>query len=418
VAVTARVSSRASAASRAMNCACAGLGTVIGKRISAAAAPIKARHGGNAAIQGFRRFVVAELKQYNRGMSGKKDKEARRLARIQEQENAALAKEKKPVDRWLGLVGIAVGIIFGFLPKTPLVVVFWLVVTFALLVHPIWNFWWVERAAYRRVAALIVLTVILTGIGWTTWPPAAQEAVKQPAAESPTILVRYSQGELPLPVPPRSSSLVLQLTPQVTDQTLEVPNDSANQNWWPARPRNRAKEPTMGSMYVCELTNQSDKALLNIQLLFDLKFISAEPAKASLKRNPDGTSSISVDMDSTRKDDPMSFAFVDAKRRTIAATSGKLVSSHTHRVTVPSIAAHATATVYLVSQTNLFSQFTLPPTATVIVDGNPNPRAAVLIRPAMNPVDKVPRWGLNPSVYKWTGIKDSVLDLDSYVAQR
>jgi len=52
---------------------------------------------------------------------------------------------KKPVDRWLGLGAIAVGIGYFWIEKTPINLIISLCLVFILLFHPIWNFWWIEK---------------------------------------------------------------------------------------------------------------------------------------------------------------------------------------------------------------------------------------------------------------------------------
>jgi hypothetical protein len=78
--------------------------------------------------------------------------------------------EPKPIDRWLGCVGMAVGIAFSLLPKTPSVVIFCLVLMFVLLIHPVWNFWWIEKSLNRRIFAGIFLIAILGFLGVIVWP--------------------------------------------------------------------------------------------------------------------------------------------------------------------------------------------------------------------------------------------------------
>ena len=52
----------------------------------------------------------------------------------------------KPIDRWLGLMSAAIGVILFLIPKTPsIIVVVCLVLIFLLLIHPVWNLWWVEK---------------------------------------------------------------------------------------------------------------------------------------------------------------------------------------------------------------------------------------------------------------------------------
>jgi len=43
-----------------------------------------------------------------------------------------------------------VGLILFLLPKTPRTIVSCLVLIFVLLVHPLWNFWWIEERPRRR----------------------------------------------------------------------------------------------------------------------------------------------------------------------------------------------------------------------------------------------------------------------------
>jgi hypothetical protein len=76
----------------------------------------------------------------------------------------------KPIDRWLGLAGIAMGIALYLLPKTPNVVLFSLALIFALLIHPIWNFWWIEAKLSRKLGASALLVMVLLGLGQLSWP--------------------------------------------------------------------------------------------------------------------------------------------------------------------------------------------------------------------------------------------------------
>jgi hypothetical protein len=78
----------------------------------------------------------------------------------------------KPLDKWLTLVGIAVGLVFYLLPKTPLVVTCCLLLIFLLLIHPIWNLWWIEDALWRRCIACLLLISGLVALGCASWPQA------------------------------------------------------------------------------------------------------------------------------------------------------------------------------------------------------------------------------------------------------
>jgi hypothetical protein len=82
-----------------------------------------------------------------------------------------LDSKRKPVDRWLGLGSIAVGVVFFLLPKTPLVIVLSLVLIFALLIHPVWNFWWIEGKLWRRLGVCCLFVACLFLLGRASWPP-------------------------------------------------------------------------------------------------------------------------------------------------------------------------------------------------------------------------------------------------------
>jgi uncharacterized protein YoxC len=79
-------------------------------------------------------------------------------------------KSEKPIDRWLGIGGIAVAIVLFLIPKTPPVVVSSLVLMFGLLIHPICHFWWIEDKPWRRWAATALLVVALWYLGKAAWP--------------------------------------------------------------------------------------------------------------------------------------------------------------------------------------------------------------------------------------------------------
>ena len=76
----------------------------------------------------------------------------------------------KPIDRWLGLLSAAIGVILFLIPKTPSIVVLCLVLIFLLLIHPVWNLWWVEKRLIRRLSALLILLILLGWLGRKSWP--------------------------------------------------------------------------------------------------------------------------------------------------------------------------------------------------------------------------------------------------------
>jgi hypothetical protein len=82
--------------------------------------------------------------------------------------------KRKPIDRWLALLSVAIGIAYSLLPKTPSVVVVSLGLIFLLLLHPIWNFWWIEESIGKRTCAVIALAIFCSLLGFVGWPTADQ----------------------------------------------------------------------------------------------------------------------------------------------------------------------------------------------------------------------------------------------------
>lgn len=96
-------------------------------------------------------------------------------------------EQTKPIDRWLGLGGVAVGILLFLFAKTPLAVVFWVVMFFFVLLHPVWNFWWIEKSLSRRFVAVTILAIVSIGVGYIAWPtpPTPSTSLVQSAPSAP-----------------------------------------------------------------------------------------------------------------------------------------------------------------------------------------------------------------------------------------
>jgi hypothetical protein len=77
----------------------------------------------------------------------------------------------KPIDRWLGILSLVIGIVFVLVPKNRPTIVIGLSLIFVLLIHPIWNFWWIERGSGRRFAALALVAGLVFWLGMKVWPP-------------------------------------------------------------------------------------------------------------------------------------------------------------------------------------------------------------------------------------------------------
>lgn len=100
----------------------------------------------------------------------------------------------KPLDRWLWCVGVAAAILMWiFPPKTPFRVSVGLAAVFLCLLHPVWNFWYVEDYLPRRLLSVLSLAVALTIVGFlapieTNAPTSHQRAPvagREPQPQSP-----------------------------------------------------------------------------------------------------------------------------------------------------------------------------------------------------------------------------------------
>lgn len=80
--------------------------------------------------------------------------------------------QEKPIDRWLALAGVAVGLILFLVPRSSVSVSVCAAMLFALLLHPIWNMWWIEAALSRRLFALGLWSLCCAFVGFVAWPSA------------------------------------------------------------------------------------------------------------------------------------------------------------------------------------------------------------------------------------------------------
>jgi hypothetical protein len=110
-----------------------------------------------------------------------------------------MPQSQKPIDRWLALGGIVLGIVLFLVPKSPVVVGVLLGIVFLLMVHPIWTFWWMEDYLPRRIAGLIALATVLTIAGFTipmeVSPVPPKPELQYPPPKGPLIRV---DGNTPL----------------------------------------------------------------------------------------------------------------------------------------------------------------------------------------------------------------------------
>jgi hypothetical protein len=98
-----------------------------------------------------------------------------------------------PLDRWLGLFALFLGMAMFWIPKSPIYLIGSLILMFATLAHPIWNFWWIEKTTFRRSTAIIIFLLCLLGFGYKVWP--ISDSIKQaiPVAQD-AIIKQYVPG--------------------------------------------------------------------------------------------------------------------------------------------------------------------------------------------------------------------------------
>lgn len=118
-------------------------------------------------------------------------------------EEAETIKSSKPIDRWLALGGLALGVILYLLSRTPLIVIFGCLLVFVFLIHPVWNFWWIENKRHRQIIATLLLAILVLLLGYAAWPlpqtatvPIAANSTALPSATSDSIHVIANIGTI------------------------------------------------------------------------------------------------------------------------------------------------------------------------------------------------------------------------------
>lgn len=113
----------------------------------------------------------------------------------------------KPVELWFFLGSVAVAVILYLLPKTPSIVIGCLAAIFILLLHPIWNFWWIEQSIWLRLFSILLFASLLCLLGYFVYPKERVDKiipnVKQPSSK---LLVSIH------PIYSKDGSLILKMT--------------------------------------------------------------------------------------------------------------------------------------------------------------------------------------------------------------
>lgn len=98
------------------------------------------------------------------------------------------ASGEKPLDIWLAIAGLVAAVVLFLIPKTPTAVCICTAALFLLTVHPVWNFWWIEKSLARRVFALVSMAIVCLAVGVVSWPREAHTDA------APATLTYYANG--------------------------------------------------------------------------------------------------------------------------------------------------------------------------------------------------------------------------------
>jgi hypothetical protein len=100
----------------------------------------------------------------------------------------APAKQPKPIDRWLTLGGMALGILTWLFHPGFITTALAVGAVFLLLIHPVWKFWWIEEYLPRQIMGAIILGGVLVVIGFHV-PRDVPEASSPSSKETPPQIV-------------------------------------------------------------------------------------------------------------------------------------------------------------------------------------------------------------------------------------
>lgn len=123
---------------------------------------------------------------------------------VRDKRNAETERGSKPVDRWLGLFALAVGVALYLLPKTEPVIIGCCILIWGSLVHAVLKFWWVEDHKWRQILAAMLLTVGVVLLGLNIRPEESHERQEERKGEGisavpPMVKNEPSQSTQPAP---------------------------------------------------------------------------------------------------------------------------------------------------------------------------------------------------------------------------
>ena len=176
------------------------------------------------------------------------------------------------------------------------------------------------------------------------------------------ILPKNEVRPLPIPIEVNETAYFLRLSPAITEGLLSQGNISSKRIWWPAKLPELKKAGyilEMASRY--EIKNYGETALLDVALNYEVSFY-------------EGTSS-----------------------------QGKLISRHTHHLSIPALEVAKPFVFYIVNQTPYFAQIGFPKQAELQVVGE-QARRIVQVEQSERfdqAIQNPPTWGYGPSSIDW-----------------
>jgi hypothetical protein len=277
-----------------------------------------------------------------------------------------------------------------------------------MLLHKSWNI--------PLVLQYVVLGIIGASLFCVYYWFASQiSEPKQDKSEAPTkqntakeisktaLLIRYVPSYLPILIEPSSSAYVFQLNPDaVMDWLWEIPNRSPKATSWPENFVVGENNPPE-EIYICELTNHTDKALLDVSLMFVAQFFELVKVNVTVLRKEDGTFAYSTP---TRGQTGQTFVF-GRRESAEAITHGTLIKSLERRVTIPAIPRNSTIKIHFVNRSQLIAGFNLPKEATAIGADSSERIRINLVRPQATVLDIGSMFWLAPAKHHWKRVTGS-----------
>jgi hypothetical protein len=223
-------------------------------------------------------------------------------------------------------------------------------------------------------------------------PAPAVAVVPPPEPEKRSISVQYADTALPVPLPPRATTYVVQLHPEIFQFVQEMRNDSSRTVFYPKKPNSPADR-----LFMCELENHGNDDFVDIRLLFKVGYFEVDQAQFKDVTNKDGTKTVTFE-----KPAGIPVQLIQKKGKIVGGIKqGKLVTVQQREISLRTIRAHGAVKLYFINYSPLWASFTFPSEMTAIVGGNVQRISVTMIRPQVNPLDLNYVFPVPPARYEW-----------------